>query len=109
AGDRGDGDAARRARWEQHVDHRAGDVARLALGGRDVHAEARGGVDLADGAADLAVGARDVGGDEVDAADVEADGAGGAHRHLAVVGVDDVGHVDGGAAGAEVAGGAQVE
>jgi hypothetical protein len=73
-----------------------------------VHAEAGGGVDLADPAADLAVGAGDVGGDEVDAGDVEADRAGGADRHLAVVGVDDVGEVDGGAAGAEVAGAAQV-
>ena len=46
---------ARRARREEHVDHRAGDVARLALGRRDVHAEAGRGVDLADRAADLAV------------------------------------------------------
>ena len=41
---------------EQHVHDRAGDVARLALGGRDVHAEAGRRVDLADAAADLAVG-----------------------------------------------------
>jgi hypothetical protein len=87
----------------------AGDVARGALGRGDVHAEAGGGVDLADAAADLAVGAGDVGGDEVDAGDVEADRLGGAHGHLAVVGVDDVGEVDRGAAGAEVAGRAQVD
>jgi hypothetical protein len=88
AGDGGDGDAGRGARREQHVHDGAGDVARAALGRGDVHAEAGGGVDLADGAADLAVGAGDVGGDEVDAGDVEADRVGGAHGHLAVVGVD---------------------
>jgi hypothetical protein len=44
-----------RAGREQHVDHRAGDVARRALAGRDVHAEAGRGVDLADAAADARV------------------------------------------------------
>ena len=74
-----------------------------------MHAEARGGVDLADAAADVLVGLGDVGGEEVDAADVEADGADGADRHLAVVGVDDVGDVDRRAAGRQVGGGAQVD
>jgi hypothetical protein len=108
AGDRGDRDPAGRTWRKEHVHDRPGDVARGALGGGDVHAKARGGVDLADPAADLAVGAGDVRGDEVDAGDVEADRAGGPDRHLAVVRVDDVGEVDGGAAGAEVAGAAQV-
>ena len=49
----------------------------------------------------------DVGAEEVDAADVQADGGDGAHGHLAVVGVDDVGHVGGGAAGRQVGGAAQ--
>ena len=61
AGDRGDRDAEARAAREEHVDHRPGDVARLPLGGRQVHAEAGRGVDLDDGAAHLAVAAGDVG------------------------------------------------
>ncbi len=109
AGDGADRDARLAAGREQHVHHRAGDVARRALARRDVHAEAGRGVDLADAAADVLVGLGDVGGEEVDAADVEADGADGADRHLAVVGVDDVGDVDRGAAGREVGGGAQVD
>ena len=47
-----------RARREQHVDHRAGHVARRALARRHVHAEAGRGVDLADRAADVLVGLR---------------------------------------------------
>ena len=73
-----------------------------------MHAEARRRVDLADAAADILVGLGDVGREEIDAADVQPDGADRAHRHLAVVGVDDVGHVDGRAAGREIGGGAQV-
>ena len=53
AGDRGDRHPRRRARREQHVDDRARDVARGAFARRDVHAEARRGVHLADAAADL--------------------------------------------------------
>ena len=66
--------------------------------------EARTGIDLHDRPALLAHGAGDVSGDEVDAGHVEPDD----HRRLAgdldVVGVDVVGAVDGGAAGAHVAG-----
>ena len=97
----------RGARREEHVHHRPGDVARRALARRHVHAEARGGVDLADRAPRLLVGARDVGGEEVDAGHVEADRPAARIGHLAVVRVHDVGHVDGGAAGGEVAGRAQ--
>ena len=107
AGERRDRDARGGAVGEEHVHHRAADVAALALGGGDVHAHAGAGVDLADGAAVVAVALGDVGGEEVDAADVEADGADGALGHEPVVGVDDVGHVDGGAAGGEVGGLAQ--
>ena len=72
-----------------------------------MHAHAGAGVDLADGAAGVAVALGDVGGEEVDAADVEADGADRPLGHQLVVGVDDVGDVDGGAAGGEVGGLAQ--
>ena len=107
AGDRRDRDAARAVLGEQHFHHRPGNVARLALAGRDVHAEAGRGIDLADAAADVLVGLGDVLGQEIDAADVEADRHDGAHRHLAIVGMDDVGDVDRGAAGREVGGRAQ--
>jgi hypothetical protein len=47
--------------------------------------------------------------EKVHAAHVQPDGADRAHRHLAVVGMDDVGDVGGGAAGGQVGGGAQVD
>ena len=77
------------------------------LARRHVHPEPGRRVDLADGAADLLVGLGDVGGEEVDAAHVEADRLYRANRHLDVVGMDQVGHVDGGAAGGEIAGRAE--
>ena len=77
--------------------------------GATVHAKAGGGVDLADGTAGLAVGAGDVGGQKIDAGDVEADGQGRPLRHLAVVRVDQIGDVDRRAAGRQVAGRTQVD
>ncbi len=64
-------------------------------------------VDLADAAADGSVALGDVFGEEIHAADVQPDRAHRAHRHLAVVRMDDVGDVGGGAAGGQVGGGAQ--
>ena len=58
-----------------------------------MHAEAGSGVDFADAAADLPVALGDVADQEIDAADVKADGGHRAHRHVAVVGMDHVGHV----------------
>ena len=55
----------------------AGGVARRAFAGRHVHAEAGRGIHLADAAAGLADRTGDVGGDEVDAGDVQAHHAGG--------------------------------
>ncbi len=109
AGQRRDRDSRGGAGGEEHVHHRAAYVAAFALRGGDVHAHAGAGVDLADGAAGVAVALGDVGGEEVDAAEVEADGADGALGHQLVVGVDDVGDVDGGAAGGEVGGLAKVD
>ena len=80
----------------------AGDVARRSFARRDVHAEAGRRVDLADAAADRAIALGDVRRQEIDAADVEPDGANRAHRHVAVVGMNDVGHVGGRAAGGEI-------
>ena len=107
ARERGNGHAARPARREHHVHHLAGDVARLALTGCDVHAEARAGVDLANAGAVLLVADGDVLAEEVDATDVEPHRLDHALGHLAVVGVDDIRHVDGRAAGREVGGLAQ--
>ena len=58
AGDGHDRDAGVGAGREEHVDHRLGDVLRLALGRVGVHAEAGRGVDLHDPAARLAHRAR---------------------------------------------------
>ena len=75
AGDRRDRHARRRSRRKQHVDDRAGDIARRAFARRHVHAEPGCGVDFADAAADRAVALGDVVRQEIDAADVEPDGA----------------------------------
>ena len=109
AGNCGDRHARRRAGREQHVDHRGSDVTRRALARRDVHAESGRGVDLADAAADRAVALGDVRRQEIDAADVEADRANRAHRHVAVVGVNDVRHVGGRAAGRKIRSRAQID
>jgi hypothetical protein len=106
--DRGDRDSRRRAGREQHVDHRRGDVARRSLAGRHVHAESGCRVDLADTAADRAVALGDIGRQEIDTADVEADRANRAHRHVAVVGMNDVRHVGRCATGGEIRRGAQI-
>jgi hypothetical protein len=65
-------------------------------------AEAGRRVHLADRTARFLVGQRDVVGQEVDAGDVEADGRRRPDRHLDVVGVHEVGHVDRRPAGREV-------
>gem|GEM_PF-7088930 len=101
--------AAGRAAGEQHVDHRARDVARRALRRLEVHAEARGGVHLDDSAARLAHRSPDVGRDEVDAADVEPDDHRRAPRDQRVLRVDLVGPVDGGATGRQVGGRSQID
>ena len=73
-----------------------------------MHAKARSRVHFADAAADGAVALGDVLRQEVHAADIQADGANGALGHLAIVGMNHVGDVGGGAAGREVGGRAQV-
>ncbi len=67
--------------------------------GADMHAKAGRGVHFADAAADAAVALGDILGEKIHAAHVEADGAHRALRHLAIVGMDDVGDVGRGAAG----------
>ncbi len=106
-GDRHDRNARRPALWEQHVQHRLGHVPRLSLGRLQVHAESRRGVDLHDAAAGVGDRPGDVGGEEVDAGDVEADHRGRPPRDHLVHRMDDIGPVDGGAAGGEVGGVAQ--
>ncbi|MNK63300.1 hypothetical protein D3C87_825120 [compost metagenome] len=94
----GDGSTGR----VEHVDDGCAHVMRLALGGVLVHADARRRVDLDDGSALLVEGNRDIHADHVDAGDVEADLLGGPDAERGVLGVDDLGEVDGRAAGREV-------
>ena len=72
-----------------------------------MHAEARRCIDLADGPAHVLVRLGDIGAEEIDAGDVQTDGQGSTHRHLTVVGVHLIGHIDRGAACRQVAGRAQ--
>ncbi len=109
AGDRRNRNARRGARREQHADHRSGDVAPLAFARCHMHAKAGCGVDFADAAADRAVAFRNVLRQKIDAAHVQADGAHRALRHLAVIGVDDVGDVGCGAAGGKICRGTQID
>ena len=108
AGDRCNGNRARRAGGEEHVDGLAGDVTRTSIAGRHVHAEARRCVHFADRATDFLVTLRDVGCEKVHATDVEPDRLDRAHCHLGVVGMHEIRHVTRGAAGAQVGGEAQV-
>ena len=109
AGYRRNRHAGWRAGREQHVDDGAADIAWRALAGCHVHAEARAGIDLADRTACFAVRQRDVLRQEIDAADVQADGLDGTHRHLPVIGMYRVRHVDRRAARRQVRGGPQVD
>ena len=109
AGDARDGDARGRPRGEEQVHDRPGHVARRALGGRHVHAEAGRRVALHDRAAHIAPGLRDVGRQEVHAAHVQPDGLDRALGHVPVVRMHHVRQVDGRSAGGEVGGGAEVQ
>ena len=80
----------------------------LAFARRHVHAKAGRRVHFADAAADAAVALGNILREKIHAAHVEADGAHRALGHLAVVGMDDVGDVGGGAAGGKIRGGAQI-
>ena len=102
AGDGHHRDAAVVARRVQLADdgltHRPG----LAVGGSQVHAQARGGVDLHHPAALLFQRLHHVLRHHVDAADVQAHHAGRGHGAGGHIGVDVVGDVGGGAAGGQV-------
>ena len=107
-GDRGNRYRTGSAVGKEHVDHLARNITRAPCTGRHVHAEARRRVHFTDRTADVLVRLGDVGGEEIHAADVEADGLDRAHRHLGVVGMYDVGHVRGGTARRQVGGESQI-
>ena len=102
ARDGGDRNSARFVGWEEHVDDRAGNVARRSFTRRDVHAKSRTGVHFANTATCLPIGFRYVPRQEIDAADVEVDGADSPNRHLAVIGMNDVGDIDSRSTGREI-------
>ena len=93
AGDGGDRHARRCTGWKQHIDHRAGHVARRTFGRRNVHAKSRCGIDFAYATTDLLVALGDVGNQKIDAAHIETDSGNRPHGHVAIVGMDHVGHV----------------
>ena len=109
AGDGDDRDARRRPLWKEHVDHRLGDVLRLALGRVGMHAEAGRGVDFDDGAAGLAHRLADVRRQEVNARHVQADHAGRLLGDLDVVVIGLEGAIDRDAAGRHIGGGRQLD
>ena len=79
---------------EQVIDDRLADRARHALRGLEVHQQAGAGVDLDDRAAGLVQRARDVGGDQIDAGDVQADDARGQAHLVGDIRMHVVGAVD---------------
>ena len=102
AGDRGHGDAPLVAGGEERVDDRRPDVARLADGRLQVHAQAGAGVDLDEHAPLRLQRPRDVLGHAVDAGDVEPHHPRRLDGPRGDLGMDQIGHVLGGAAGAEI-------
>ena len=108
AGDRDDGDAAvlvRAAAVARAVDARDdgfADVAALAVGRAQVHAQPRRGVDLDDAAALLLERLVHALGHHVDAADMQADDGRRRDRARRDLGMHVIGHVGGGAAGGQV-------
>jgi hypothetical protein len=87
---------------EQAVHHGLAHVAGLAIAGRQVHAQAGGGVHFHKAAALLFQRAQHGFGHHVHAADVQAHHLGGGHGAGGHFGVHVVGHVGGGAAGGQV-------
>ena len=108
SGQGGDGNARLGARREQHVHDRPAHVARRALRRRDMHAQARPRIDLADAAAGLAVALGDIGGQEIHGADIEPDRLDRPLGHQFVVGMDRVGDIHRRAARRNVRGLAQI-
>ena len=100
--DRDDGDASVLSRREEGVEDRLADRPGLAQGRLQVHPQAGAGVDLDDHAPLLFERARDVAGDDVHAGDVEPDHQRGLNGAGGDLGVDQVGDVGRGAAGAQV-------
>ena len=109
AGDRPDRNPRLRAGREQHFQHLAGHIARRAFGRCHMHPKARGRVHLDNRPTDVLVAFRDVRRQEIHAPHIKAHGLDGAFGHVLVVGVADIGHVDGRAAGGQVGGGPQKE
>jgi hypothetical protein len=102
AGDGYGRDAAVFAGAVEVADDGLADVAALAVGRRQVHAQTRRGVDLDDAAVLLLERAQHVLAHHVDAADVQANHLCRGHRARGDLGVHVVGHVGRAAAGAEV-------
>ena len=63
-----------------------------------MHAKAGRGIHLANSAADAAITLGDILGEKIHAAHVKADRTHRAFGHFAIVGMNDVGHIGGGAA-----------
>ncbi len=102
AGDGDHRDAAVVAGGEQLVDHGLADGAALAVGRRQVHAQAGRGIDLDHAAVLLFQRPQHAFADHVDAADVQAHHLRRRHGARGHLGMHVVGHVGGGAAGAQV-------
>ncbi len=103
AGDGDERDAAGLPVGEEQTDDGLADRPRLSGGRLQVHPQARPGVDLDDGAALLLQRPADVHGDDIDAGDVQADGAGRLDGARGRFRMNPIGYVGCGAAGAEVA------
>lgn len=103
-GDSNDRHASAGARWEEHIHHCASNVARVALCRMRVHAETWPGIDLDDCAPCLPDGLGNVGGDEVDASNIQSDDHRSLPSNLRVVRVNVIGSMDRGATGAHVTG-----
>ena len=75
----------------------------------NMHSETGAAFSSRDPAANILEGATNVGGEEVNAADIEAHGCSDPDSHLAVIGVNEVGNVNCCTTGREVTGRPQIE
>ncbi len=104
AGDRNDGDAGFAAGREEHFNDVLGNVAGNAFAGVKVHPKARGGVNFDDCTAVFADRYGDVGTNEIDSGNIKADDAGSPFGNKDVVGMNNIGAINSGAASTEVGG-----
>jgi len=85
AGNCGDRNATRRTRRIKHIEYFTGDITRLTLTRRHMHAKARASIDFDNGTPDVFVRMRNIIGKKIYPTNIETDRAHGANRHFTII------------------------